>query len=251
MVESVQTFEGETGPDAPTETPAEAPVVEQVNGTEVPESVLPDKFANVEDLVKSYNELESKLGNASEEPAQTDEPPPEEAKEVLADRGLSFDDMAAEYARDSSLSEARYEELESAGIPRSMVDQYIEGQKAVGERVQQQAFEVVGGEDAYNEMLTWAQASMTESEINSYNRAVQAGDVDDKILAVRGLHSRFTSENGIAPNLRHGNSISGAANDMYDSWAQVTSDMRDTRYKNDPAFRAEVEGRISRSGTLS
>lgn len=257
MVESINTFEGETGAEAPVEAEAPAPseTVEEASANETPEAVLPEKFSSVEDLVKSYNELESKLGQSSEEPQEQPEQQAEqaedEAREVLEQRGLDFDEMSAEFARDSVLSEERYQQLEEAGIPRNLVDQFIEGQKAVGQQIQEQAFQVVGGQDNYNNMVSWAQANMSEGEIESFNRAVEAGDMNDKMLAVRGLYSRFTSENGSSPNLRHGASNNGGATDVYDSWAQVTQDMRDARYKNDPAFRAVVEDRLNRSGSLS
>ena len=49
----------------------------------------------------------------------------EEAKKALADKGLSFDDAAAEYERDGKLSERTYQDLEKAGFGRNLVDAYI------------------------------------------------------------------------------------------------------------------------------
>jgi len=61
MVDSVEIKAEETGSEKP---------VEQVNETQPAQSKpdgLPEKFNSVEDLVKSYSELEKKLGGQSKE----------------------------------------------------------------------------------------------------------------------------------------------------------------------------------------
>ena len=46
--------------------------------------------------------------------------------------------------------------MEQKGIPRNVVDQYIEGQKALVTNVQNQVYNSVGGKEQYAEMVNWA-----------------------------------------------------------------------------------------------
>ncbi len=48
--------------------------------------------------------------------------------------GLNFNEFTAEFAEKGNWSLESYEKLAKGNIPKAMVDQFIEGQKAVGSR---------------------------------------------------------------------------------------------------------------------
>ena len=158
--------------------------------------------------------------------------------------------MSEEYRQTNSLSEERYEQLANAGIPREVVDQYITGQQAVGNQMKSDAESIAGGTENYNDMVSWATTNLSEGEIDQYNAAMASGNRDAILMAVRGLHSRYQSDYGVEPSPLHGASQHDVG-DTYDSWAQVSRDMASSEYKADPAYRAAVEERLSRSGPLS
>jgi hypothetical protein len=68
-------------------------------------------------------------------------------------------------------------------------------------------------------------------------------------MAVKGLYSQFISAGGNPPELSQGGT-SGSSTKPYGSAAQVTEAMRDPRYSTDPAYRSNVEKRLSVSNVL-
>lgn len=254
MVESVVIQQEETGSEAPPEIVEEVQnVSEAAPDTDLRPEWLPEKFSSPEDMAKAYGELEQRLTKSSQDdnsiPDEGDQPSVEDAKEIVTDAGLDFDAMSKEYSETQELSNERYEQLAKAGIPKSVVDQYIAGQQAVGSQLRIEAESVVGGSENYGEMMDWASNSLSEGEVDQYNIAMRSGNRDAILMAVRGLQGRYNQENGIAPNLRHGASQAHSG-DIYQSWAQVTADMANPEYEKDPVYRSSVEDRLARSGPL-
>ena len=227
------------------ETTSEKPVEENVTQSK-PEG-LPEKFNSVEDLAKSYQELEKKLGDNTEAP-KTDAPKNDLdiAEKAVESAGLNMDNLSSEYAEKGELDAKSYEALEKAGIPKEYVNQFIEGQKAVADQQASSLKEIAGGNEAYSEMSNWAADNMTDAEKTAYNTAVNSKDVETAKLAIAGLKAKFDGANGNEPNLVEGKAtVSGQ--DGYKSWAEVTKAMGDERYSNDPAYQATVKEKLSKS----
>jgi len=229
------------------ETTSEKPVEENVTQSK-PEG-LPEKFKSVEDLAKSYQELEKKLGDS--QPKET-----EISKDINSDldiaekavetAGLNMDTLASEYAEKGELDVKSYEALEKAGIPKDYVNQFIEGQKAIADQQATSIKNMVGGADAYTEMSNWAAENMSEEEKTAYNTAVNSKDLETAKLAVVGLKAKFERANGNEPNLLEGKgTVSGEKG--YASWAEVTRAMGDERYSKDPAYQALVKEKLANS----
>ena len=233
------------------ETTSEKPVEENVTQSK-PEG-LPEKFNSVEDLAKSYSELEKKLGSNKEEEAPKEDTPKEEpkndleiAEKAVESAGLNMDNLATEYNEKGELDTKSYEALEKAGIPKDYVNQFIEGQKAIADQQATSIKDMVGGADAYTEMSNWAAENMSEQEKTAYNTAVNSKDIETAKLAVVGLKAKFESANGNEPSLVEGKgTITGQ--DGYKSWAEVTAAMGDDRYSKDPAYQAMVQEKLAKS----
>ena len=244
------------------ETTQEKPVVEETN-TEVKNERpdwLPEKFANAEEMAKAYGELETKLGKPQEEKAEDSSEPPNETKsetketleiektaeEAVEAAGLDMTKLQAEYNEKGQLDDKSYESLEKAGIPKSYVDQFIKGQEAIAQQLQNTIKGEVGGAEKYTEITSWAKDSLKPNEIEAFNKTVNGGDLEAVRLAVTGLKARFDSANGSEPNLVSGKASSESGSG-YGSWAQVTEAMNDSRYSTDPAYRQSVQDKISKS----
>ena len=232
-----------------TETTSEKPVEENVTQSK-PEG-LPEKFNSVEDLAKSYQELEKKLGDNTEAP-KTDAPKEETkndldiAEKAVESAGLNMEKLSSEYADKGELDAKSYEALEKAGIPKEYVNQFIEGQKAVADQQTTSIKDIVGGADAYTEMSEWAADNMSEQEKTAYNTAVNSKDIETAKLAVVGLKAKFENANGNEPSLVEGKAtITGQGG--YKSWAEVTAAMGDDRYQKDPAYQNMVQEKLSKS----
>jgi len=227
------------------ETTSEKPVEENVTQSK-PEG-LPEKFNSVEDLAKSYQELEKKLGDNTEAP-KTDAPKNDLdiAEKAVESAGLNMENLSSEYAEKGELDAKSYEALEKAGIPKEYVNQFIEGQKAVAEQQTTSIKDIVGGADAYTEMSEWAAENMSEQEKTAYNTAVNSKDIETAKLAVVGLKAKFENANGNEPSLVEGKAtITGQGG--YKSWAEVTAAMGDDRYQKDPAYQNMVQEKLSKS----
>lgn len=232
------------------ETTSEKPVEENVTQSK-PEG-LPEKFNSVEDLAKSYSELEKKLGDNKEAPkeeapkTETKTSDLEIAEKAVESAGLNMDKLATEYNEKGELDAKSYEALEKAGIPKDYVNQFIEGQKAIADQQATSIKDMVGGTDAYTEMSNWAAENMSEQEKTAYNTAVNSKDIETAKLAVVGLKAKFESANGNEPSLVEGKgTITGQ--DGYKSWAEVTAAMGDDRYSKDPAYQAMVQEKLAKS----
>ena len=241
------------------ETTSEKPVEEKQSTQSV--EGLPEKFKSVEEMAKSYSELEKKLGEQSQPKPEVDpvsatklkgeEPKVEESKLEIAENavenaGLDFNTLAQEYADNGQLGEQSYKALEDSGIPKEYVDQFIAGQKAIGAQQTSNVKSMVGGEEAYNEMASWASKNMSEGEKKAYNSAVNSADMDTVKLAVDGLRAKYQAANGTEPNLVQGKATP-VAEQGYASWAEVTEAMADPRYAKDPAYQAAVKAKIANS----
>ena len=231
-------------------------MLEKAEGLDNPEASdrpewLPEKFNSVEDMAQAYESLEQKLGSQDEEEyeEELEDDELESIVDGLEEEGIDFDSLSQEFAELGGLTEDSYDSLVEAGIPRSMVDQFIDGQMAVATQMQQEAFEQVGGQEAYEDMVSWASDNMQEASIDAFNNAVNSGNIETANLAIQGLHAQYRSVNGSEPSLVMGEtkSVTGG---VFDSAAQLTQAMRDPRYSSDSAYRQQVASKLSRSNIL-
>jgi len=255
MVDKVEVQAEETGIEKPEE---------QVNETQSTQSKpegLPEKFNSVEDLAKSYAELEKKLGGQSQETKEEVDPvakaqPKTETKtdnnkldiaeKAVADAGLDMSSLQQEYSEKGELDAKSYEALEKVGITKQYVDNYIAGQEAIANQQATEIKQTVGGEETYQEMVDWASKNMTEGEKQAYNKAVNSGDMDTVKLAVNALKGQYERANGVEPNLVEGKA-QPSQEQGFQSWAQVTEAMADPRYAKDMAYQNEVKNKLANS----
>lgn len=234
--------------------------LEAGEGTEAPSGAeegeapkLAGKFATAEELEKAYLELQAKLGQPEGEESETppSEATEEEAGEALESVGLNINEFTSEFDETGALSDASYKKLADAGIPREIVDAYIEGQLAKQEATVTAVKAVAGGDEGYARMADWAQRNLSKGELTAFNKAVSGTDVEAVKLAVQGMYARYTDAMGNDPDLIGGDvSGSGTAISPFRSMAELTAAMRDPRYKKDEAYRADVERRLAKSNVL-
>jgi len=214
------------------------------------ERMLAGKYKTVEELEKAYEHLQTKLGQPAEETAtETEAEAPQEedttkadAEEVTAQAGIDYTALESEYQETGQLSPDTYKQLEDAGIPQNMVDAYIAGQEALAGQTLNKMYSLAGGESEYNEMVTWAQDNLTESEIQAFNASL-ANEAQSE-FAIKGLYAQYQSAKG--PNLVKGE-VSNTSTRGFASKQEMMAEMSNPKYKKDPAFRAEVQRRVALS----
>ena len=116
MVDKVEITSPETTTDKP---------VEETKPTQSKPEGLPEKFNSVDELVKSYSELEKKLGEQSQPTEQSVDPvsKAEEKQEqpksdldiatkAVDSAGLNMETLSEEFAKDGKLADGSYQSLE-------------------------------------------------------------------------------------------------------------------------------------------
>lgn len=249
MAEAINTYQE---PEAESQEHVNA-MLEKVEGSqqdpERPEW-LPEKFKSPEDMAKAYSQLESKLGQPQQEQVQeteevTGEENASEVAELLDNKGLDFDVFQQEYNETGGLSEDAYEALQEAGFSRSLVDTWIQGQDALASQITGQMYDVVGGQEEYSQMVSWAADTLPESEIDAFNATMETQDPNMIRLAIQGLNARYRSE--AEPSLMQGGTGAVSSGGRFESNAELTAAMSDPRYAKDPAYRQQVADKLARS----
>ena len=159
------------------------------------------KFKSQEDLIASYKELENKLTAkdsdeevATEEEATTEEEGYEQyynedgtvdygkTKEVYGEKlGELFEENNVDpfkiskhfHENNGTITDEMYAELESTGLPRSLIDSYLTGRATEQEYNAADPYDeivgIAGGEKQYREMLMWMDKTLPTEENQSYN----------------------------------------------------------------------------------
>ncbi len=230
------------------------------------DQLIAGKFKTQEDLVKAYKELESKLGSKGKEqtpaateqtktvePAKATEQPKdpeavvETAKQVVEGAGLDFDALAQEYYDNGDLTEDSYKTLESKGIPKAVVETYMNGLKALAKETEQQMYANVGGKENYvNVILPWAKTTLSKEEATKFDKMLTSGDMDKIEAAMYMLNERFVKANGSPPKQLVSGSVT-TVGDVFATRAEHLQAVRDPRYRTDPVYREQVIKKAERS----
>lgn len=203
---------------------------------------LDEKFESPEEMAKAYKALQQKMSKPKAEKKESAKTEEASAPEATTS---AIEDARSEFAESGELSDKAFDALEKAGLPRSFVEQYIAGQQAMS--VQQAATiqESIGGAGNYEAMAEWASENLADGDLDAFNDIVEGQSVEQARVAVKGLYAQFQAAGGKGPALVQGSTSGDAGVKPFGSTAQVTEAMRDPRYASDPAYRENVEKRMS------
>jgi len=209
--------------------------------------------------VKSYEALESKLGQPKEEapkdqkksPTTEDlkiDQPEQKAKEAVEEAGISYEELSAKYMEKGDLDEDDYSRLSKAGITKEMVQAYVSGQEALADQYRQATYSIVGGQEEYGKLIKWAGTNLSPAEVKAFDRIAETGSFEELQMAVQGLHARYRGAVGVKPKLISGGTSTSSS--PFRSTKELTEAMRDPRYAADPAYRNGVQERLRNSNIL-
>ena len=207
---------------------------------EAQEQRLAGKYKNTEELEAAYLELQKKLGS-QEENVQ------EESEEV------SETDWLGEAYRSIQESGELSEELskqisEMNGMDVFKAMQNATNQQQTRDLTEQEVgsvYQAVGGEEAYSNMISWAQENLSDAEVGAFDSIIESGDMNQINLAIQGLNSRYTDAVGQDGDLIQGKPA--AAESTFRSQAELIQAMNDPRYDSDPAYRQDIIDKLDRS----
>ena len=222
------------------------------------------KFKSAEDLEKAYLELQKKLGSKKEGEVEDDstqdetvEPEPETEQSPVSKRVDFLKEASDEYySNDNELKPETIQKLKEMPS-EELIEAYLELQKnnpvakaqPLSDDAAKTIVDSVGGQDAYNDTLAWASDNLKPEEVAAYDNVVNSGNKDAIFFAVQALNQRYKDSVGF-----EGQQISGRAPKStvkgFRSNAELANAISDPRYRNDPAYRYDIEQKLAASGDL-
>jgi len=220
------------------------------------------KFKSAEDLEKAYKELEKKLGQkdetTQEEGDDTQDVSEESDEEAVESEEVQTILKASEeyYSNDNQLSPETVQKLKELPSEK-LVEAYLELQKnaspvaarPLSDAEAQDIVKSVGGQDAYSETLAWAAENLTPAEVAAYDNVVNSGNKDAIFFAVQALNQRYRDAVGFEGKQVSGKAVKNTIKG-FRSQAELARAISDPRYRNDPAYRLDVEEKLAASGDL-
>ena len=216
------------------------PLGEQPAPEQPAEDLILGKFKSVEDLAKSYQELE-----AMQSGKKVDSLNASDAENAGASPLTNTLETAGDYyAENGELSEEHYESLDKLGLKKEYVDNYVRGVQAQQQQLQAQLMGVAGGEEDYGQMMVWMNENLSAEEVEAYDRVVGSGDVDQITMLIQGMSALFKSASGSGPATQlQGQTVPGIAG--FRSKGEIMEAMSDPRYESDAAYREDVTRKMS------
>ena len=240
------------------------------------EKMLAGKYKSAEDLEAAYLELQKKLGDA---PA-TEQSEPETEYQFYADDGsVNYDtanevygeqlgnlfksneidpfEMAKHFEENNgTLTDDMYSKLESTGLSKEIIDNYLEGVRGnlgmssqdtspvLSESEIKDLKNIAGGERGYDQLMDWAGNNLTEQDAKNYDDVLATGNKAAISFAVKALMGQYEDANGRDSNIVTGKQSS---TENYRSMAEVVRDMNKPEYQTDEAFRDDVIRKLAQS----
>ena len=267
MPDPITISEPETGALSPEQETAakDEALVTETQGQEP--AKFAGKYESVQDLEKGYEELQKKLGSQEESDkpevpeSKEEEAAPANASEIygeyigsrLDEAGVDYQGMNTKWQETGKLEDDDYKALEGAGFSKDMVEAYLDGVQYRAEQDSQLAAKEVaaiknefGGEQVYSEMIQWAAGNLDKAEVDAFNSMLKTSNPHQIRIAVAGIQAAYMNKAPREPKLVGGRASRAAAT-KFESTAQVVAAMNDPKYKEDPAYRKQVEEKLSRS----
>lgn len=174
------------------------------------QQLLAGKFKDTESLEQAYLELQKKLGAPKEDVRNEEGDEETEAPEEVEE--------TSEEPEQEVLTEAQAKEL----------------------------FKMVGGEKAYQSMISWAGQNLSKEEISMYDAVMGRGDPNAIFFAVQALNNKYSEAVGNDGQLLTGRTASPEGS-VFRSQSELVEAMSDPRYDRDPAYRRDVMKRLENS----
>ena len=212
------------------------------------QSLLAGKYKDAAELEKAYIELQSKLGDKSNESPQEEVEQEVESSEDVDATILDtlWEEAQSEYT-DETLQ--KLEKMDPKDIAQMHLEYRNQNQNQQSQITEQQAAalkDVVGGESEYSSMIDWARNSLSDQDIALFDGVMDKGDAASAFFAIQALKGRYLEANGSEGEMLTGKAPS-TRGDQFKSQAQLIEAMNDPRYENDPAYRKEIADKLERS----
>ena len=237
---------------------------------EAEDSLFAGKYKDAQELEKAYVELQRKLGeqgagdssqagnsqDSEQVESKEDSEETKETEENTQEFGI-LDDLwdqatseSGEYSKETldKLSKLSTNDLAKLHLEwrRDAATKYVPKPPDFTEQNVKELKNIAGGEAKYNDMMKWAQGSLSEQEISMFDQVMEEGNPLSAFFAVKALAYRYNDEQGYQGKMLTGNAPKTSGT-QFRSQAEVVQAMSDPRYDRDPAYRMEIMEKLERS----
>lgn len=219
-------------------------------------NLLAGKYRDAEELEQAYIELQRKLGSkGNDEPGEVVDPEVQEEVEEEEDAPIdySFLNRLAEESDGGEFTPETMQALEGMSAS-DIADMFLAYRQEVGTPQPEYQMSnddisemksVVGGDQEYSNMISWASQNLSPEEIQVYDSVMDKGDPQAIYFAIQALNYRFKDSVGYEGQMLTGKAAQSM--DVFRSQAEVVRAMNDPRYENDPAYRQDIYDKLERS----
>ena len=269
------TFVDESAASKPFSDEQQAFLDNAANPTE--EKLIFGKYKSMEEAEKAHKSLESGFHEKNQTNSDLPSDPQEDPVSDYVDLDGDEDEVSATEPDEAlnKLTEVEYEEgtpehniqtvvndyletgemtpeleqnFKDIGIPKELAERHRELMDYQQENQASEMFNLVGGQEKYQEIAAWADTNMPQREQDAFNEVMESGHIENIKSAILNLSARYSQVNN-TPN--HSNLIKADAVSSshlgYESQAQMIADMSDPRYETDEAYRAKIYAKVERS----
>tara|TARA_B100001113_G_scaffold345282_1_gene334694 strand:+ start:516 stop:1298 length:783 start_codon:yes stop_codon:yes gene_type:complete len=216
------------------------------------DGLLAGKYKDPKDLEKAYAELEKKLGEKSdrdsEEVKSEIETEPDEPNNVPN----NILDELWEEGQNNNLTKETFDKLQKmspvdvAKLAMQSRQQTASSSREFTNNDVQQIQGLVGGEENYNSLISWASENVSEQEVNMFDAVMDTGNPLAAYFAVQSMALKYSDMNG-----RDGQMVRGKApkstSDVFRSQQELIQAQSDPRYENDEAYQEAILQKLARS----
>ena len=251
------------------------------------EQLLAGKFKSTEELEKAYLEAQKLISQRGQQPPAKEpagptpeQYTPERGKQLYGDTvataieaaEINPLEMAQKVYAGEDVSSYVDALVEKGGLPREVVDTYLQGVKpakanspaspdsSAGGLSDGDVAELkglVGGEQQFQQLSQWAVSNLSAEDLADYNAAVDSGNKAVARFAIKQLQARAAGQSqrqNAEPELIGGGKA--VSTDVFETDQQAIEAMRKTNskgerlYNVDPKYRAWYEKTLARSNVF-
>jgi len=178
-------------------------------------------------------------------------PPPAAATPRLTED--TWNKWSAELAVSGEMSEETVNEImDTTGFPKSVVDDFIMGQKAKRRESFSKAANIVGSKEQLQNIFDWAETTLSPEQQQQINMGLSSPSYE---VTLRGLASMYNESSAQATKSQEPaqvqdlQQVSGSESGFtaYRTKREFTADRNNPRFRLEPQFRAAVEQRMLRT----
>lgn len=164
--------------------------------------------------------------------------------------GVNVDAINAAIVNGEDIPAEDRAKLNAVGINDDMIDSVIASQRAIIDQHVNTVLDYVGGKAGLAKLAEFVNKNFKPAEVQAFNE--QLNNPDTWLPAATYLLHQAGLPQGTRGTILQGPNAAGPATtaNSYQSDAEFQSDLRNPKYRSDPAFRKNVENRLRASPHL-